>query len=294
MCHPQIPAAENRHPRISSVVTLVVGLLPVQSLTSILTPALSGTALFLLLANYRRWRCGVTCISRAAHDLAGLRDPCGLCSVAVRLPTGAYDAFLPAIRDDGEEAVLWLLQKARPVSGLNGFSRVLVALDLEHFFKERALANQRMGGEMKGSSNLTEANRVNVRREIAAAAGVSVGNVTKVKRLILDPHPDMLEALRSGEIRIHKAWQWSKESPSEQLKALKQYRIERGVKSTIRSLISKHSSGETVALGLKHMHLGFTALMADSRSKAFMDQFELLLWQIDNEFSKGESSSNAN
>jgi hypothetical protein len=193
-----------------------------------------------------------------------------------------------------EEAVLWLLQKARPVSGLNGFSRVLVALDLEHCFKERALANQRVGGAMKGSSNLTEANRVNVRREIAAAAGVSVGNVAKVKKLILDPHPELLEALRSGEIRIHKAWQWSKESPREQLKALKQYRMERGVKSTIRSLISKHRSGETVALGLKHMHLGFTALMADSRSKAFMDQFELLLWEIDSEFSKGESSSNAN
>jgi hypothetical protein len=49
------------------------------------------------------------------------------------------------------------------------------------------------GGQNKGSSKLTEAERLDVRREIAAAAGVSVGNVSKVKRLKVTAHPELLQ-----------------------------------------------------------------------------------------------------
>src|SRR5438552_10121318 len=53
-----------------------------------------------------------------------------------------------------EEALRWLIQGHRPSGGLNAFSRVLLALDLEPTLQEAARANQRIGGQNKGSSNL--------------------------------------------------------------------------------------------------------------------------------------------
>jgi tetratricopeptide (TPR) repeat protein len=87
-----------------------------------------------------------------------------------------------------EEALHWLIQSHRPSRGLNSYSRVLLALDLEPSLQERARANQQAGGQTKGSSNLTEAHRLDVRSETAAVAGVSTGNITKVKALRLNPN----------------------------------------------------------------------------------------------------------
>ena len=47
---------------------------------------------------------------------------------------------------------------------------------------ETARQNQRVGGQNKGSSTLPEADRLDVRFAIASTAGVSVGNVSKVKQ----------------------------------------------------------------------------------------------------------------
>ena len=55
------------------------------------------------------------------------------------------------------------------------------------------------------------------RSEIAAVADVSTGNVTKVRQLRRKAHATIEQALRAGEISIHKAWQWSDESPKKQL-----------------------------------------------------------------------------
>jgi hypothetical protein len=138
------------------------------------------------------------------------------------------------------EALRWLLQRHRRSNGLNAFSRILLALELELDFKERARSNQQAGGQNKGSSKLTEAERLDVRSAIAAAAGVSVGNVTKVKQLTMTAHPELLKALHTGEIRIHRAWLWSKASPEEQKETLRLYRSQRGVQKTIRTLLSQH------------------------------------------------------
>jgi hypothetical protein len=139
-----------------------------------------------------------------------------------------------------EETLRWLIQKHRRSNGMNDFCRILLALELEPLFKEKALSNQRLGGRMKGSSTLTEAAAVDVRKETATAAGVSVGNVTKVKHLVRVGHPELLEALRGGEVSIHRAWKWSKESPGSQIEALRGYRSKKGVNKAIRDLISRH------------------------------------------------------
>jgi hypothetical protein len=81
----------------------------------------------------------------------------------------------------------------------------MLALDLESLFQEKARSNQRLGGQYKGSSNLTETDKLDVRSQIAAAAGVSVGNVSKVKQLEAAAHSELLQALHSGEVSIHRA-----------------------------------------------------------------------------------------
>jgi hypothetical protein len=107
-----------------------------------------------------------------------------------------------------EESLLKLIRSNQRSAGLNDFIRILLALELEELYKERARANQSRGGKLKLPANLTEAYPIDARKEIAAAAGVSAGNVTKAKKLIASAHPEILEALKRGEISMHRASQW--------------------------------------------------------------------------------------
>jgi hypothetical protein len=73
----------------------------------------------------------------------------------------------------------------------------------------------------------------------AAAAGVSVGNVSKVKNLVSAAIPDVLEALRDGEVSIHRAASWMR-SPERQFDELRLYRDRNGIRRVINSLQAKH------------------------------------------------------
>jgi hypothetical protein len=116
----------------------------------------------------------------------------------------------------------------------------VLAQELEPWLKRKAHLNQRRGGQYKGSSSLTEADKLDVRKEIACIAGVSVGNVTKVKQLSTTAHPDLVRALRQKKISIHRAWLWSKLPPEEQREELLRYQGTKGVRGTIRKLVSKY------------------------------------------------------
>ena len=201
-------------------------------------------------------------------------------------------ATLPCLEYDltDEEALHWLLLRHRRVEGLNAFCRILLALDLEPCLREKAQSNQRLGARRKGSSNLTEAERVDVRSEIAAAAGVSLGNVTKVKQVMTTACTELQDALRNGEVSIHRAWLWREMSSENQRRALMLYRGEKGVKKTIRRLISKHISknpmlAESLGLAglarrllqLQSSHLSSVAVAAvDVPGKAVFVTEELL------------------
>jgi hypothetical protein len=165
------------------------------------------------------------------------------------------------------EGLQWLLWKSRRSNGLNAFSRILLARELEPWFKKKALANQQAGGGNKGSSKLTEAERVDVRSEVASAAGVSVGNVSKVKQLMLNAHAEVLQALRSGEISIHRASLWMKEPPQKQYEMLRSHQSERGIRNTIRTLISRHKlKGSSVVVGVEGLLKRLSALTPDELS----------------------------
>ena len=138
------------------------------------------------------------------------------------------------------ESLYWLLERHRRSSGLNDFIRILLALELEPWLKNKARLNQQIGGQDKGSSKLTEAETVDVRSEIASVAGVSVGNVSKVKQLIGTAPPELVTALRNGEIRIHRAWLWSRESPQKQREELWIYQSKKAVRKISKRLALRH------------------------------------------------------
>lgn len=97
------------------------------------------------------------------------------------------------------EALEWLLQRHRRSSGLNAYSRIMLALDIEPEVSEKARRNRQIGGQQKDWSNLTKAEQVHVRSEIAKAAAVSTGNVTKVKQLNQTCAPGLVTALYNDE-----------------------------------------------------------------------------------------------
>lgn len=127
------------------------------------------------------------------------------------------------------EALEWLLQRHRRSAGLNDYSRIMLAWDLEPALFEKARANRQLGGREKGLSNLTKAEQVHVRSEIAKAAAVSTGNVTKVKQLNETCVPELIAALYNDEVSIHWAWKLRNAPAEDQLDALARFRFEKGL-----------------------------------------------------------------
>jgi len=134
-----------------------------------------------------------------------------------------------------EEALRVILNKHRRSAGWNDYNRIRMASRLKEVVRRGARANQQAGGHLKGSSKLTEAN---VRKEIARAAGVCEGNVTKVDQLF-NADPEVLKALASGEIRIHRAWLWRQLAWQQQRERLRQHRL-RELKREVCTLVHKH------------------------------------------------------
>jgi hypothetical protein len=150
------------------------------------------------------------------------------------------------------EALEWLLYRQHRSAGLNDYSRIMLALDLEPELSEKARANKQTGGHQKGWSNLTKAEQVHVRSAIARSASVSAGNVTKVKQLNTSCVLDFIKALYNDEISIHWAWKLRNETPDDQLDALGRLRFEKGLRTEVRqraarrrreSLIPQNANG---------------------------------------------------
>lgn len=137
------------------------------------------------------------------------------------------------------EALKWLLRKQRRSNGLNDYRRIRLACDLEPALVEKARANRQLGGREKGWSNLTKVEQVHVRSEIAKEAGVSTGNVTKVKQLNETCVDEITTALDNNEVSIHWAWKLRNESPDDQLDALGRFRFEKGLLKDVRKLAAR-------------------------------------------------------
>ena len=152
-----------------------------------------------------------------------------------------------------EAALLFMLDKHRPADRLNAFCRIAMALALEPYWRARARQRQCQGGAEKLSSTLTKASAIDVRAEIARAAGVGAGNVTKVKQLLETTIPAMRDALRAGEISIHRAWQWRHLAPDQQNARLDQYRHRKDIHHTIGHLLRKHGHEQDKMLTIEQV-----------------------------------------
>jgi ParB-like chromosome segregation protein Spo0J len=174
---------------------------------------------------------------------------------------------LPCIAFDlsEEEALRWLLRKHIERSGLNPFTRVMLGLDLEPALSGQARLNQQAGGKLKGQSNLTEALRIAVRSKIAEVASVSAGNVSKVKQLLGNAVPEVIDALRSGEIKIHRGWLLAKHPPEKQARLLNEFRTTADIERTAKRLISRHAP-EMSSGDLDFSRFISTLVAADTRS----------------------------
>jgi ParB-like chromosome segregation protein Spo0J len=138
-----------------------------------------------------------------------------------------------------KEALRRLLLCHRQSAGMAPFNRIILALSLESVLREKARLHQQAGGKNKGSSKLTEAETVDVRRELAASAAVSVGTFSHVKQLLRTVDPSVRQALCNGEIKIDRAWRWSKESLSCQRESLRRYRRHRGMERVAEKLVAR-------------------------------------------------------
>jgi hypothetical protein len=145
------------------------------------------------------------------------------------------------------EALEWFLQRHRRSACLNAYSRIMLALDLEPELSEKARRNRQIGGQQKGWSNLIKAEIVHVRSEIAKAAAVSVGNITKVKQLNVSCMPEMETALFSAEVSIHWAWKLRRALAEDQHDALGRFRLEKGLLKDVRKLAARRQRARLAA-----------------------------------------------
>ena len=189
---------------------------------------------------------------------------------------------------DETEALVYILQKQRQSAGLNDFLRVSLALELEPKFRAQARERQRLGGKKKVSSNLTGAQRIDVRVQIAQTAGVCVANVSKAKRLIDSADVKVLTALQVGEIRIHRAWTWLESSKDGGLQDYKNYRNETGMRHTIRTLIARQVARRPRSSDdLNGLRKALCELSSKPRFKELISSIESLLQAFDSQITEG-------
>jgi hypothetical protein len=139
-----------------------------------------------------------------------------------------------------EEALHRLIVSHHPSKGFTGYCRSLLALDLEPCLREIARLNQQIGGQKKEASDLTEAQKIDARSEMASIANVSTGSLTKAKQVVINGDPVIQNATKYGEIRVHRAWQLSRLPRNRQREQLEEFRSRKGVGVVSRRLIQKH------------------------------------------------------
>jgi hypothetical protein len=144
-----------------------------------------------------------------------------------------------------DESLQFIIRHHQPQRGWNAFIRIRLALTLEPDFQQRALDNMRAGGKYKGSANLPEAQRIDVRQETARAAGVGDRNVSNVRTILQTAHPSLIGALKEGTLTINRAIQLCKVPRAEQLEQFIRYSEERATNKVIRRSIAQPKEEKT-------------------------------------------------
>jgi hypothetical protein len=137
-----------------------------------------------------------------------------------------------------EESLQFILSRHRSRRGWNNFVRIRLALRLEPVLHQKALENMSAGGKHKGSATLPDVQRIDVRQQIAAIAGVGARNVGNVKTILQVAHPRITEALMDGTLTINKGVQFCKLSHGQQLEQFVRDSTEHTTGKVIRQSLS--------------------------------------------------------
>ncbi len=202
---------------------------------------------------YQAW-CGsiaATRVRRVAQQRGPIREPLLTTTAGIILDGHArwqvaldrQQPTLPCIEYDltEDEALQIVIQRHRQSEGLNDFCRIVMALELEPYFRARSHRQRPTTGARTPSSNLTNDEHRDVRKDIARVAGVSTGNVTKVKQLLEFVIPKTRDRLLQGDVSIHRAWQWRTLTAKAQDDALWAHLHRAALKKTITRLVRAHA-----------------------------------------------------
>jgi hypothetical protein len=144
-----------------------------------------------------------------------------------------------------DESIRFILSYHQSKRGWNAFVGIRLALTQEPSLQQAALDNMRAGGKYKGWANLPEVQRIDVRQEIATAAGVGARNVSNVKTILKVAHPRVIEALTEGSLTINRAIQFCKLLRAEQLEQFTRYITERATSKVIRQSVNQSQCEKT-------------------------------------------------
>jgi hypothetical protein len=143
-----------------------------------------------------------------------------------------------------DESLRFILKNHQPSPGWNPFLRIRLALTLESRLQQQAIDNMRIGGRCKGLAKLPDLKQMDVRREVASAAGVGVRNVSNVKTILQRAHPRVIQALTEGSLTINGAMKFCKLPRPEQLDEFIRDREDRAVDRVIREAVATADPGE--------------------------------------------------
>jgi len=143
-----------------------------------------------------------------------------------------------------KESLEFILRYHQSRCTWNAFVRICMALTLESSLQEKALQNMSAGGKYKGLADLPNAQRVDVRQEIARIAGVGARNVSNVKTILQAAHPQLIEALRDGALSINYAIHLCKLPKGKQFEQFASDREEKTISKMISRAILQPKKGE--------------------------------------------------
>jgi transcriptional regulator with XRE-family HTH domain len=126
---------------------------------------------------------------------------------------------VPLLRVDTREgAMAWMLDNQLARRNVNDFQRSELALKKEALLAAVAAKKQKKGISQNEdlSTNLSKGSAMDTRRDLAKAAGVSEGTLAKVKKIKTSAIPELVEKVRSGEVKIDVAAQVAKLPKEEQ------------------------------------------------------------------------------
>ncbi|MCL2197554.1 MAG: hypothetical protein FWB80_01390 [Defluviitaleaceae bacterium] len=111
-----------------------------------------------------------------------------------------------------EDAMVWIIENQLGRRNLNDAARIELALQKAELFREKAKRNKiRSGrdrhraGEVLSETSICQKNPINVRKELATEADVSEGNLHYYMQIKNEGSPELLEKVKSGEMKIGSA-----------------------------------------------------------------------------------------